>query len=113
MNDPEKSGKTKDVDPLTLTLYVMRNNRYSPIDKLLYIGYKLLVFSVVLSIIGLILLIPAVSSGGDSLSEEVSQAVAGYCGILLIGLPIVLTYRKIVYARYNVVYIALKRKGKI
>jgi len=113
MNEPKKSGKNKNVDPLTLTLFVLKEKRYSAIDKLIYIGYILLCLSVALSIIGLILLVLGGSSPANGINqEEVSQAYGTYYGILIIGVPAILFFRKIVDIRYKGVYIALKNKEK-
>jgi hypothetical protein len=106
-------GKNKRVDTITLTLFVLRNNRYSAIDKLVYIGYNLLLVSVALSIIGLIFL----SLGGAAPDQgigpqELSQAYSTYYGILLVGLPIVLISRKIMEPRYKGAYFALKNQER-
>ena len=103
----------KNVDPLTLSLFVMQNKRYSAIDKLLYLGYNLLYVSVALSIIGLILSIYEGTSPNHGINpQEISQMYRTYYGILIIGVPAILFFRKIVNARYKGMYIALRNKEK-
>ena len=112
MNDLEKR-RTKNVDPLTLMLFVLHNQRYSAIDKLIYLGYILLCLSVALSIIGLIFLVLGGTSPENGISpQEVSQMYGTYYGILIIGVPAILFFRKIVNARYKGMYIALRNKEK-
>ncbi|MFZ2455920.1 MAG: hypothetical protein WAX07_05545 [Candidatus Altiarchaeia archaeon] len=113
MNERKNAERNDNVDPLTLTLFVLQNNRYSAIDKLVYVGYNLLLLSVALSIIGVILLLPGgASSNNETNGEEISQAYGMYYGILLIGLPVVIIFRKIAEPRYKGVYISLKNKEK-
>ncbi len=113
MSDHKKSGGNRSVDPLTLTLFVLQNDRYSAIDKLVYVGYNLLLLSVALSMIGLILLLLGGTTPGNGTNrEEVSQAYGMYYGILVIGLPVVIMFRKIAEPRYKGVYIALKNKER-
>jgi hypothetical protein len=111
MNEQKKDRHIKNVDPLTLTLFVLQSKRYSAIDKLVYLGYNLLLLSVGLSIIGVILLILGGTTPDDGISpEEVSQMYGTYFGILIIGLPTVRFFRKIADARYKGVYLGLKNK---
>jgi hypothetical protein len=111
MNEHKKMGGNKNVDPLTLTLFVLQNKRYSAIDKLVYLGYNLLLLSVALSIIGLILLIPG-GTPADTSPEEISQMYGTYYGILIIGVPAILLFGKIADVRYKGVYIALMNKKR-
>ena len=113
MNEPEKRTRNKNVDPLTLTLFVLKEKRYSAIDKLAYMGYNLLLLSAGLSIIGLILLFLRGTSPENRIDpKEISQMYGTYYSILLIGLPVAVIFRKIVYPRYRDVYISLKNKEK-
>jgi hypothetical protein len=111
MREQETGNKIKNVDPLTLTLFVLRNNRYSPTEKLIYLSYNLLCISVAMSIIGVILLIfEGASPTGSAGQAELRQAYGTYGGILIIGVPAILFFRKIMYAQYKGMYIALMNK---
>jgi hypothetical protein len=113
VNEPKKSARIKNVDPLTLAIFVLTNKRYSAIDKLVYIGYNLLYVSVALSIIGLILLVVGgTTSDNETSPEEVSQMYSTYFGILLLGVPAILLFRMVADIQYKGTYIALKNKER-
>ena len=104
--------KTKYPDPITLLSFVVKEGRYSAVDKVAFIGYILLLAAVALSLIGLLILFLTGTHADDAIDEEASHAYDTYLGMLLLGLPVAYFFTKFTYSRYASVYIAIENRRK-